>query len=279
MTCFQGQNWTLYEKSRPCLCFRVHPLSPDEPQTTTGFKQAEGAEPLRAPPSAMHPADTGFPAGRPQPQSLQSCCQLCLQSCGLQGLQEQGTTNYQRMCKRTHQPYFTRQNLPICHFWLPWWQVLVLPYCALSDVFLYLYLLLQAVIYYTESLRSTYVHIQHGSCLALKCLRVSSTQTYRHNHQHHPNMNMCLPGDRKRGAHCRFMEIKGWRCAWRCQRDRPLLRYKLIFLFKHLNVVCFYDIFPVTGKKGYQAFQRMDQLYIEMEEEAYKNQETEITIL
>ncbi|XP_073325234.1 RIPOR family member 3 [Pagrus major] len=33
------------------------------------------------------------------------------------------------------------------------------------------------------------------------------------------------------------------------------------------------------GKKGYLAFQRMDQLYTEMEEEAYQNQETEITFL
>ncbi|XP_078139727.1 RIPOR family member 3 [Centroberyx gerrardi] len=33
------------------------------------------------------------------------------------------------------------------------------------------------------------------------------------------------------------------------------------------------------GKKGYLAFQRMDQLYTEMQEEAYQNQDTEITIL
>ncbi|XP_029358239.1 RIPOR family member 3 isoform X1 [Echeneis naucrates] len=33
------------------------------------------------------------------------------------------------------------------------------------------------------------------------------------------------------------------------------------------------------GKKGFLAFQRMDQLYAEMQEEAYQNQETEITIL
>uniref|UniRef100_A0A1A7ZNT3 Family with sequence similarity 65, member C n=1 Tax=Nothobranchius furzeri TaxID=105023 RepID=A0A1A7ZNT3_NOTFU len=33
------------------------------------------------------------------------------------------------------------------------------------------------------------------------------------------------------------------------------------------------------GKKGHEAFQRMDQLFTEMQEEAYKNQETEITIL
>ncbi|XP_029906465.1 RIPOR family member 3 isoform X2 [Myripristis murdjan] len=33
------------------------------------------------------------------------------------------------------------------------------------------------------------------------------------------------------------------------------------------------------GKKGHLAFQRMDQLYTEMQEEAYQNQDTEITIL
>ncbi|XP_041808337.1 RIPOR family member 3 [Chelmon rostratus] len=33
------------------------------------------------------------------------------------------------------------------------------------------------------------------------------------------------------------------------------------------------------GKKGYLAFQRMDQLYTEMQEEAYQNQETEMTYL
>lgn len=34
-----------------------------------------------------------------------------------------------------------------------------------------------------------------------------------------------------------------------------------------------------AGKKGYQAYQRMDQLDTEMQDEAYQNQETEITIL
>ncbi len=34
-----------------------------------------------------------------------------------------------------------------------------------------------------------------------------------------------------------------------------------------------------AGKKGYLAFQKMDLLYTEMQEEAYQNQETEITYL
>lgn len=41
------------------------------------------------------------------------------------------------------------------------------------------HLLLQALVYYTESLKSTDVQIQQGSCLALKCLRVSSTYEQR----------------------------------------------------------------------------------------------------
>lgn len=41
-------------------------------------------------------------------------------------------------------------------------------------------LLLQAVIYYTESLKSTDTQIQQSSCLALKCLRVSD----RHHNTH-----------------------------------------------------------------------------------------------
>ena len=51
----------------------------------------------------------------------------------------------------------------------------------------------------------------------------------------------------------------------------------------HFIMLQFYDIFHLfiylAGKKGYLAFQRMDQLYTEMEEEAYQNQETEITFL
>lgn len=34
-----------------------------------------------------------------------------------------------------------------------------------------------------------------------------------------------------------------------------------------------------SGKRGFEAFQRMEQLYMDMEEDAYRNQETEITIL
>lgn len=41
----------------------------------------------------MHAADSGRPADRLQPQSLQSCRQLPLQGRRLQSLQEQGTTN------------------------------------------------------------------------------------------------------------------------------------------------------------------------------------------
>lgn len=43
---------------------------------------------------------------------------------------------------------------------------------------------------------------------------------------------------------------------------------------------CFIDsLLLFTGKKGLEAFQRMEQLSAQMEDEAYKNQETQITIL
>lgn len=72
------------------VVFRVHPVSAERPQTEKVFKQAEGAEPVGAPPTAEHAADYRRPAGGLQPQSLQSCSQLHQQSRRLQGLQEQG---------------------------------------------------------------------------------------------------------------------------------------------------------------------------------------------
>lgn len=79
--------------SRPLMCFRVHPVGPEEPQKEAGFKQTEGAVHRGAPPTRMHAADSGRPADRLQPQSLQSCRQLPLQGRRLQSLQEQGTPN------------------------------------------------------------------------------------------------------------------------------------------------------------------------------------------
>lgn len=38
-------------------------------------------------------------------------------------------------------------------------------------------------------------------------------------------------------------------------------------------------VLPSAGKRGFPAFQRMEQLNIELEEATYHNQETEITIL
>lgn len=73
---------------RSLVCFRVHPVGPEEPEKEAGFKQAEGAERRRAPPTGVHAADSRRPAGRLQPQSLQGCRQRPLQSCRLQDLQE-----------------------------------------------------------------------------------------------------------------------------------------------------------------------------------------------
>ncbi|XP_063766284.1 RIPOR family member 3 isoform X2 [Eleginops maclovinus] len=92
----------------------------------------------------------------------------------------------------------------------------------------------KAVVYYTESLKSTDVQIQQGSCLALKCLRATESVDY-------------------------IADV--WKSAdedLRCAAKETVLSF---------------------GKKGYLAFQRMDQLYTEMQEETYQNQETEITFL
>ena len=159
------------------------------------------------------------------------------------------------------------------------------------------FLLLQAVVYYTESLKSTDVRIQQGSCLALKCLRVRITATlteiqFHHRLPHPQRQCVCVcvcvcvfTGDRERGPHRRFMEVSGWGPPQRRQRDRPLLWYKHYllffprFLFHYFVVLLYFLSVRLAGKKGYLAFQRMDQLYTEMEEEAYQNQETEITFL
>lgn len=37
--------------------------------------------------------------------------------------------------------------------------------------------------------------------------------------------------------------------------------------------------FFLSGKKGFEAFQRMEQMLADMQDEAYQNLETEITIL
>uniref|UniRef100_A0A8D3E0C5 FAM65 N-terminal domain-containing protein n=1 Tax=Scophthalmus maximus TaxID=52904 RepID=A0A8D3E0C5_SCOMX len=92
----------------------------------------------------------------------------------------------------------------------------------------------RAVVYYTESLKSSDVQIQHGSCLALKRLRVSDSVDH-------------------------IADL--WRST---DEDLRSAARETVLSF---------------GKKGFLAFQRMDQLYTEMQEEAYQNQETEITIL
>uniref|UniRef100_A0A3Q1HKY6 FAM65 N-terminal domain-containing protein n=1 Tax=Anabas testudineus TaxID=64144 RepID=A0A3Q1HKY6_ANATE len=92
----------------------------------------------------------------------------------------------------------------------------------------------KAVVYYTESLKSSDVQIQQGSCLALKCLKATESVDHIADLYKSPDEDL------------------------RSAARETVLSF---------------------GKKGYQAFQRMDQLYAEMQEEAYQNQETEITIL
>ncbi|XP_023810593.1 RIPOR family member 3 isoform X2 [Oryzias latipes] len=92
----------------------------------------------------------------------------------------------------------------------------------------------KAVFFYTENLKSSDVHIQQASCLALKCLQATESVDYI--------------ADLWRSA------SEDLRCAAR------------------ETVVSF-------GKKGHKVFEKMDQLFVEMEEEAFQNQETEVTIL
>lgn len=40
-----------------------------------------------------------------------------------------------------------------------------------------------------------------------------------------------------------------------------------------------FSLVSSSGKKGHKVFEKMDQLFVEMEEEAFQNQETEVTIL
>lgn len=152
-------------------------------------------------------------------------------------------------------------------------------------------LFLQAVVYYTESLKSTDIQIQQGSCLALKCLRVSTTK--------YINSQQTL-----------FVKLENIKCVclrvcqatesvdyiadlWKSTDEDLRSAAKETVLSFGTNIIILYGVVyslchhicikrsfcASAGKKGYLAFQRMDQLYTEMQEEAYQNQETEITFL
>lgn len=92
----------------------------------------------------------------------------------------------------------------------------------------------KAVVYFTESLKSTEAQVQQCSCLALKCLRATESVDY-------------------------IAEL--WRSS---NEDVRSAARETVLSF---------------GKKGHSAFQKMDQIDRELQEEAYQNQETEITIL
>ncbi|TWW53727.1 RIPOR family member 3 [Takifugu flavidus] len=99
----------------------------------------------------------------------------------------------------------------------------------------------KAVIYYTESLKSDDIQTQQGSCLALKCLKVVKTLRNATESVDHIT-EMCRATDG----------------ALRSAARETVLSF---------------------GKRGFQAFQRMEQLHIAVEEAVYINQETEITVL
>ncbi|KAJ0023467.1 hypothetical protein NQD34_003366 [Periophthalmus magnuspinnatus] len=92
----------------------------------------------------------------------------------------------------------------------------------------------KAVVYFTESLKSSDALVQQCSCLALKCLRGTESVDY-------------------------IAEL--WRSS---NEDVRSAARETILSF---------------GKKGHAAFQKMDQIDSELQEEAYRNLETEITIL
>uniref|UniRef100_A0A3B4BD63 FAM65 N-terminal domain-containing protein n=1 Tax=Periophthalmus magnuspinnatus TaxID=409849 RepID=A0A3B4BD63_9GOBI len=92
----------------------------------------------------------------------------------------------------------------------------------------------KAVVYFTESLKSSDALVQQCSCLALKCLRATESVDY-------------------------IAEL--WRSS---NEDVRSAARETILSF---------------GKKGHAAFQKMDQIDSELQEEAYRNLETEITIL
>ncbi|XP_061689868.1 RIPOR family member 3 isoform X2 [Syngnathoides biaculeatus] len=92
----------------------------------------------------------------------------------------------------------------------------------------------RALVYYTESLRSTDVVIQRNACLALQCL--AATESVDH-----------------------MVELR--RCPDEAVRNAAK---EAVLSF---------------GKKGHAAFQRMEQLDLELQEEFFQNLETEITFL
>ncbi|XP_017160072.1 RIPOR family member 3 isoform X1 [Poecilia reticulata] len=92
----------------------------------------------------------------------------------------------------------------------------------------------KSVVFYTESLKSSDVLIQTGSCLALKCLRATESVERI--------VDLCRSADE---------DLRG-------------VAKETVLSF---------------GKKGFESFQRMEQMLADMQDEAYQNLETEITIL
>ncbi|TNM89275.1 hypothetical protein fugu_005530 [Takifugu bimaculatus] len=118
----------------------------------------------------------------------------------------------------------------------------------------------KAVIYYTESLKSDDIQTQQGSCLALKCLKVVKTlRNVRSTPTAEQVSQVCV---------CVFQATESVdHITEMCRATDGALRSAA-----RETVLSF-------GKRGFQAFQRMEQLHIAVEEAVYINQETEITVL
>lgn len=230
--------WELHMKqeTKPCscfhlslwlLCFRVLPVRTDQPQKEAGFKQTKGAGHLWAPPPGLHAADSGRPAGRLQPESVQSCEQLPLQSCRMQGIQEQGLQNKSLWTPQTKirvlpsasakaptecsfmQRLFlqseaaSRADPGLCFSCRPWFSTRRVWRAARSrSSWLPAWLWRVSGWGLADWLRA-------NSLVQCFCVLFC--------------VSVFLSGHRERGAHLRAVEVRGWRSATVSQRDCPLL--------------------------------------------------------
>ncbi|XP_037108395.1 RIPOR family member 3 isoform X14 [Syngnathus acus] len=116
----------------------------------------------------------------------------------------------------------------------------------------------RALVYFTESLRSTDVVIQRNSCLALQCLAVSAQRPPIALALTHSFVFVCVYLQAMESVE-HMVELR--RCP---NEDVQNAAKEAVLSF---------------GKKGHAAFQKMEQLDLEMQEDFFQNLDTEITFL
>ncbi|XP_049590210.1 RIPOR family member 3 isoform X7 [Syngnathus scovelli] len=116
----------------------------------------------------------------------------------------------------------------------------------------------RALVYFTESLRSTDVVVQRNSCLALQCLAVSAQRPPIALAPTHSFVFVCVYLQATESVE-HMVELR--RCP---NEDVQNAAKEAVLSF---------------GKKGHAAFQKMEQLDLEMQEDFFQNLETEITFL